>query len=143
MTPQRRSDDPRPDVDAQEVEDFFGTLPKVIAGLETGRKQNRRLGRQSRVIAVVFALLALFLSYNDDRQRSALADSQRMDRVRAERICDDLTDNARKFNKLIDTIVLRTKQSTTITPAQKRQALRLYGESRQTLPVCHPAGEKP
>jgi hypothetical protein len=125
--PQRRKTDITPD----EVEEFFGSLPQTIDDLKTGRRQNRAL-------ALAVASIALLGGYFIDRQQDALEDSQRMDRVRAVAICKDLTDNARRFNVLIDTLITRTKRSPIIPASDKAEAVRLYTSAKQTLPVCVP-----
>jgi hypothetical protein len=129
--PRRRHDDIKAEIDADEVEEFFGSLPKVIDGLRRGRWQNR-------IIAGGAVVLAFWLSNADDQQRAELAESQRMDRARAEKICEDLTENARKFNRLVDTLIKRTKASPVIPAKDKAEAVRLYVSARQTLPVCVP-----
>jgi hypothetical protein len=130
VTPQRRATD----ISADEVEEFFGTLPQTIDELKKGRRQNR-------VIALGAVVLAFLGAFFIDRQNDALSESQRMDRIRAEKICNDLTNNARKFNRLVDTLIVRTKASPVIPAKDKAEAVRLYVSARQTLPVCVPPME--
>ena len=52
--------------------------------------------------------------------------------------CRAVNENARKFNDLIDTLIVRTRQNTTATPAQKAEAIRLCTAVKQTLPPCDP-----
>jgi hypothetical protein len=134
----RRSDDPQPEVDERDV-------VKFLADLEDGRKSNRRLAKAVAWGVLIIALAAVVVGLVLDRAQddirdnaAALEQSQRDDRVRAEKICEDLTDNARRFNSLIDTLILRTRKSPTIPPAQKAEAVRLYTSAKQTLPVCVP-----
>jgi hypothetical protein len=44
----------------------------------------------------------------------------------------------RKFNRLVDTLIKRTKASPVIPAKDKAEAVRLYVSARQTLPVCVP-----
>ena len=120
-------------VEANALEHWWANLPAMVRW-------------QRRVIAALFVALVgvtWYLGVRIDGNTADLADSQQADRVRAEKICDDLTANASRFNDLIDTLIKRTQANTTATDEQKAEAVRLYSAVKQTLPVCHPAAEKP
>lgn len=128
MTPLRRHDDTQAEVDAAEVEQFFAELPKVIPALKRGRVLNLSL-----IVFIIGATLVFGWSFDRAAER---------DRQDAINTCHAVNDNARKFNELIDTLVLRTTKSPTIPPEQKAEALRLYNAARQTMPVCDPPEDR-
>jgi hypothetical protein len=117
-----------------DADDLFANLP----GLARWARGERR---RSTFLFLFITVIALTGGGLLQRQSASLADSQRMDRVRAEAICEDLTDNAKRFNDLIDTIALRVRQNTDLTDKQKAQAIELYTAAKQTLPVCVPPRE--
>lgn len=153
--PQRRRDDPQSEVDAAALEKWWANLPALAARVETNRqdaetafkradKAARKATRLAKVVTfiAVFALIAwLTVSWRQEVQQDRLDEQARVDRAQNAKVCEDLTDNARKFNALVDTLILRTQQSKTIPPDQKAQALELYTNAKQTLPVCTPPEE--
>jgi hypothetical protein len=114
-----------------DADDLFANLPGLARWARRERLRSTFLFLFITVIGLTGAVLL-------QRQSAALAESQREDRVRAEAICEDLTDNARRFNSLIDTIVLRVRQNTDLPAKQKAEAVELYTAAKQTLPVCVP-----
>jgi hypothetical protein len=119
-----------------DAEELFANLPWLSRWARGERRRSMYLFLFVTVIGLTGGVLL-------QQQAAALSESQRMDRVRAAEICEDLTDNARRFNKLIDAIILRTRSSTTIPSAQKAEAVELYTATKSTIPVCVPPRGKP
>ncbi len=129
----------------EEAEAFFDNLPKAIRELREGRQRNYelasravRLTRMMQAMALIGILLLGYGAYRVDENTSDLSQSQAEDRDRATKICTDLTENAAKFNRLIDTLVTRTNDNPDLSAAEKDYFVRLYSSTKQTLPVCEP-----
>ena len=134
--PFRRHDDPRPQVDAGDVEQFFAELPVVIDDLRRGRRSNRRLARMGIVVALfvaaAFIILAAFYENALDRIDSAA----KQDRKSAFEQCQLVNDNGRALNSFIDAAVAAVKANDTLTRSEKNYRVSLYESIKQRLPLC-------
>lgn len=150
MTPNRRTDDPRPDVTAEEADAWIGGLPQAIEqqklsraevqraleALEKGRRQNRRVSKQARAIGLVVFAVLIVLGFAFQRVLHGLDTAADRDRQNAFEQCQLVNDNAMHLNRFLDVAVASVKSNTALTPAEKDYRVSLYLSIKQRLPLC-------
>ena len=129
MNLHRRATDTHKDVDAEYVERFFGSLPKVVAQLRRGRWIN--------LFIATFTLVAfLTVSYRTEVQQDQIKAAAQADRVSAFNQCRLVNNNALALNRFLDRVIMAVQTSPTLTAAEKAARTREYRDIKQTLPVC-------
>jgi hypothetical protein len=116
-------------MDANEVEEFFGSLPRVVRELKRGKRVNRFLAG--------FTLFAfLLVSWRTEVQSAQIEDAVERDRLSAFRTCQLVNDNARALNEFVDVAIASVKANEALTKADKEYRVSLYVSIKQRLPVC-------
>lgn len=118
----RRHDDPTANPEADDVEEFFASLPKMIRRLRRGRWQN--------LTVAVFTLVA-FLTVSHAQEKAA--DQDRRD---AYAQCRLVNDNAVALNQFLDQVIASVKSSPTLTDRERATRISAYESIKQQLPVC-------
>ena len=134
--PRRRRNDPRNEVDPDEVERFFTSLPRVIRGLRRGRIQNL-------TIAVFVLISTLIYFHVTETQQHQIRAAAARDRQSSFRQCQVANDNARSLNKFLDVAIAATRSAPNLTSSERKYRVSLYESIKQTLPVCEKPKEKP
>jgi hypothetical protein len=117
------------DMSADEVERFFGSLPRVIRELRHGKRRN--------LLVATFSLFAvLLLSWRTELQDDQITAAQEQDRRTAFEQCQLVNDNARALNSFLDVAVASVKANETLTKPEKDYRVSLYEGLKQKLPVC-------
>jgi hypothetical protein len=117
------------DLSADEVERFFGSLPRVIRELKAGKRRN--------LLVATFGLAAvLLLSWRTELQDDRITDAQRQDRQSAYEQCRLVNDNARALNSFIDVAIASVKANVDLSRHEKNYRVSLYEGLKQKLPVC-------
>jgi hypothetical protein len=117
------------DLSADEVERFFGSLPRVVRELKRGKQRN--------LFVAVFGLAAvLTLAWRTELQDDQITAAQRQDRVTAFEQCQLVNDNARALNSFVDVAIASVKANETLTGSEKNYRVSLYQGLKQKLPVC-------
>ena len=114
---------------ADEVERFFGSLPRVVRQLRNGRRINLTIASFS---AAAWLLSSVIWTQAQDDIR----DAARQDRVSAFEQCQVANDNARALNSFLDAAIASVKGNDTLTKAEKDYRVSLYTSIKQRLPVC-------
>jgi hypothetical protein len=127
--PRRRGDDPRSNPEADEIERFYGSLPRVIEGLRRGRRQNRFIA--------VFGLTALLLfSWRLQVQQVDIRAAASADRQSSYEQCQVANENALALNRFLDQVIDAVRASDGLTRGEKAKRVRAYQSIKQALPVC-------
>ena len=114
---------------ADEVERFFGSLPRVVRELESGRKINRFLAAFGLVTILV-------LAWRTEVQDNRIEGAAYRDRVSAFEACRVANDNARALNSFIDAALAAVKANDALTESEKDYRISVYQSIKQRLPVC-------
>lgn len=120
--PQRRSDDPTPNPDADEAERVLAELPRIVPSLHRWRTATLILALGT---LVAFLIVAHRTEVTQDQMR-----------VSAFNQCQVANDNASALNKFIDRIIVAARASTTLTATEKADRVAQYRSIKQALPVC-------
>jgi hypothetical protein len=117
------------ELSADEIERFFGSLPRVIRELRHGRRVNLFLAG--------FGLFAiLLLSWRTELQDDQITRAAQQDRASAFDQCQLVNDNARALNSFVDVAIASVKANRDLTRSEKNYRVGLYQSIKQRLPVC-------
>jgi hypothetical protein len=117
------------DMSADEIERFFGSLPRVIRELRHGKRRN--------LLVATFGLFAvLLLSWRTELQDDKITAAQRQDRQSAYAQCQLVNDNARALNSFVDVAIASVKSNVDLSRTEKNYRVSLYEGLKQKLPVC-------
>jgi hypothetical protein len=146
----RRHDDPHGDTSPEAADHLFGSIPdvlrklreteanqnSVLAALEQGRQDNRRIASQGRAIAVFVGAAMLLggwvLQYQHDQAEA-----------RARDVCTDINQNASAINAFVDALIASTTTNKQYTQEEKQVRIERYRDLYQQVPRCIPGEEIP
>lgn len=136
MNPRRRADDPHDNVDADYVEEWFHSLPKMAGQVERNRVESVQGRRRLLVLYTIIVIGLLLLAYRTELNGDRIDRQTKSNQQHLYEQCKIVEDNARRLNHFLDEIITATQDSRVLTPAEKISRIRQYESIKAVLPLC-------